>query len=285
MLIREIRHNHIETFKLQRLQEPKRGGGRRLIAGVHRELQIMQALLAYAATKGFLDVSPFKGDIDDAPLIRKSQENHRERVLTLEEEERLLNELTSAPNNLHRERREHLRKTLIFLFETACRHGELKQLERRDIDLNVGLNEGIYGKINIRASTTKTGQPKMVPIFRLRLRQILEERLAVIPDDPRALVFGRASVKKAFASAKRRAGIENFTIHDTRHTCLSRWVESGMPAEVAMKYAGIRSHTVYQRYLNLSRIAHKKYAEGIGSYYAENLILADVMTTSTEAVN
>lgn len=281
MLIREIRHHDIEVFKLERLEEPKRGGGRRSIAGVHRELQVMQAVLAYGEKKRFLDVSPFKGDGDDAPLINKSHEKQRERVLTFAEEARLLNELISGPTNPVREDREHLRNTLIFLLDTACRHNEIKQLERRDIDLD----SGEYGEINIRRRTTKTSQPKMVPIFTRRLRQVIDERLAGISDDPRAVVFGKASVKKAFASAKKRASIRDFTIHDCRHTCLTRWIESGMSAEQAMAYAGIKSHAVFQRYLNLSRIAHKKNTERIGAYYAENFVNHDVATTTSETVN
>jgi integrase len=280
MLIREIKHQDIEAFKLERLEEPKRGGGRRSIAGIHRELQVMQAVLAYGEKKRFLDVSPFQGDGDDAPLINKSHEKQRERVLTFGEEATLLNELTSGPTSPIREDREHLRKTLIFLLDTACRHNELKQLERRDIDRD----SGEYGEINIRRRTTKTSQPKMVPIFTRRLRQVIDERVAVISDNPRALVFGKASVKKAFASAKKRAGIRDFTIHDCRHTCLTRWIESGMSAEQAMKYAGIKSHATFQRYLNLSHVAHKRNAELVGDYYAANLVMPDVMT-STEAIN
>jgi integrase len=282
MLLSGMRHDHIETFKLDRLREPKRGGGRRSIASVHRELQVMQAVLAYAVRKGYLQASPFVGDGDSAPLIKKSQENERERVLSLEEETRMLNELTSGPTKPIRQDREHLRKTLIFLLQTACRHNELKQLERRDIDPTV--EDGIYGKISIRGCTTKTGRPKMVPIFTRRLRQILEERLAVMSDDPRALVFDKSSVKKALSSAMQRAGITDFTIHDCRHTAITRWIESGMSAEQAMKYAGIKSHAVFQRYLNLSRIAHRKNAKRIGAYYAENLVTTDVLT-STEAIN
>lgn len=118
----------------------------------------MQAALTYAVRKGYLQASPFVGDGDCAPLIKKSQENERERVLSLEEEIWLLNELTSGPTKPIREDREHLRKTLIFLLETACRHNELKQLERRDIDLTV--EGGIYGRISIRGCTTKTGDQR-----------------------------------------------------------------------------------------------------------------------------
>lgn len=116
-----------------------------------------------------------------------------------------------------------------------------------------------------------------MPIFTQRLRQILEERLAIISDDPRALVFGKSYVKKVLASAVQRAGITDFTIHDCRHAAITRWIESGMSAEQAMKYAGIKSHAVFQRYLNLSRIAHRKNAERIGAYCAENLVTTDVL--------
>jgi integrase len=281
-MIRDITHGDLEKFKFDRLREPKlRGGGRRKLSSVHRELEIVRSVLDYGATKGFLEVSPFNGDEHDAPLIRKSQENKRDRVLTFEEEAKLLNDLTSAPSAPVAADREHLRIVLLFLIDTACRHNELKQLERRDIDLNTG----VHGEINIRLRTTKTAEPRTVPIFTSRLRQLLEQKLAEISDDPRALVFGKVCVKRSFAAAKLRVGIKDFTIHDCRHTAISRWIESRVSAEQAMKYTGIKSHAVFQRYLALSRIAHRKNTERIGAYYAENLITSETTTTASEAVN
>lgn len=281
MLIRDIKHNDLEAFKFERLREPKlRGGGRRKISSVHRELEIMRALLDYGATKGFLEVSPFKGDAHDASLINKTHEKKRDRVLSFQEEARLLNDLSSAPSSVVLADREHLRTVITFLVDTACRHNELKQLERRDIDLSTG----VYGEINIRRRITKTAEPRTVPIFTGRLRELIEERLAEIPDEPHALIFGKVCVKKSFAAAKQRVGIKDFTIHDCRHTAITRWIEAGMSAEQAMKYAGIKSHATFQRYLNLSHVAHKRNAELVGNYYAANLVMPGVMT-STEAIN
>ena len=49
-----------------------------------------------------------------------------------------------------------------------------------------------------------------------------------------------------------------------------------------MKY--IKSHAVFQRYLSLSRIAHKKNAGLVADYYAANLVNNSVIGAS-EAVN
>jgi integrase len=281
MLIRDIKHADLEKFKFERLREPKvRGDAKRKISPVHRELEVMRSLLDYGATKGYLDVSPFKGNKHDAPLINKAHEKKRERVLTFPEESRLLNDLLTATSNVVLADRAHLRSVIIFLVHTACRHNELKQLERRDIDLTTG----VYGEINIRRRITKTAEPRTVPIFTQRLRQLLEQRLDEIPDDPHAPVFGKVCVKKSFAAAKQRVGISDFTIHDCRHTAITRWIEAGMSAEQAMKYAGIKSHATFQRYLNLSHVAHKKNAELVGDYYAANLVASEVLTT-TEAIN
>lgn len=281
MLIRDIKHSDVETFKFERLKEPKlRGGGRRKISSVHRELEVMRSLLDYGVTKGFLEVSPFKGDAHDAPLINKAHEKKRDRVLSFQEEARLLNDLTSARSNPVLADRENLRNVITFLVDTACRHNELKQLERRDIDLNTG----VYGEINIRRRITKTAEPRTIPIFTARLRQLIQERLAEIPAELHTIVFGKVCVKKSFAAAKQRVGIKDFTIHDCRHSAITRWIEAGMSAEQAMKYAGIKSHATFQRYLNLSHVAHNRNAELVGVYYAANLVMPDVVT-STEAVN
>lgn len=240
----------------------------------------MRSLLDYGATKGFLEISPFKGDAHDAPLINKAHEKKRDRVLSFQEEARLLNDLTAAASSPVLADREHLRTVIMFLIDTACRHNELKQLERRDIDLSTVR----YGEINIRRRITKTAEPRTIPIFTARLRQLIEERLAEIPVDPHALVFGKVCVKKSFAAAKQRVGIKDFTIHDCRHTAITRWIEAGMSAEQAMKYAGIKSHATFQRYLNLSHVAHQRNAELVGEYYAANLVMPNVIT-STEAIN
>jgi integrase len=158
MLIRNIRHADIEEYKTKRLSEPKqRGGGKRKIAGVHKELEILRACFRFAARRDYLNQSPFDGD---TPLISKGDETQRDRVLEFDEEGRLLTALaedSTLPRPV-REDRKYLRLFLIFLLDTAARCKEARLLERRDIDL-------VNNVITLRSSTTKTMTKRVIPML------------------------------------------------------------------------------------------------------------------------
>jgi integrase len=74
-------------------------------------------------------------------LIHCSDEVKRERILTLEETQRLIDACT--------DRRAHLRPIIIAALDTGCRLGELLKLKWCDIDLDIGI-------ITIQAFNTKT---------------------------------------------------------------------------------------------------------------------------------
>jgi len=51
-----------------------------------------------------------------------------------------------------------------------------------------------------------------------------------------------------FEKAVKKAGIEDFTIHDIRHTCITNWRKQGHDYFKIMKASGHRKMNVFKRY-------------------------------------
>ena len=73
--------------KKHRLDGETRNGGERAIATVNRELALLRSVLGFAKQSGWLTRSPFE---QGQAIISTAVETKRERILTREEEERLL---------------------------------------------------------------------------------------------------------------------------------------------------------------------------------------------------
>lgn len=150
--IRAITHGHINAFRSDRLKTPvvygknTRGTDKpgqvkerkRSLGTVHKELGLLRRVLNVAVQNGWLIRNPFSmGD----SLINPSDEKQRERIITKEEEERLLAACV--------DHRAHLRLIVIMALDTGMRRGEMMKLKWKDIDL-----EG--RAFNIQALNTKT---------------------------------------------------------------------------------------------------------------------------------
>lgn len=226
--------------------------GRRTEADVNRDLQLLRNVLNFAVRQGWLPKNPFSlGE----PLISQAVEVRRERVLSREEEARLLL-ACSGP-------RAHLRPILICALDTAMRRGEIFQLRWKDV--NLAGNE-----INVRATTTKTGKARAVPISS-RLHRELSGLKAVAPEGPDVRVFGIVnSIKKGFAKACEIAGVEGFRLHDARHTAITRWIEQGVPPMQVMAISGHTQMQTFSRYVNADKTALRRAAEAMDEWHVSD---------------
>jgi integrase len=272
--VQDIKHHDIEQFKLERLDTPKSNGEDRAVATVNRELELMRAILRFGVRQGWLLRSPFEMG---APLISKADEERRERVLTRDEERRLLEACGDRIVTFKRkgrfegrettivdkgDKREHLRALIIAALDTAMRRGELFKLIWSDVDLERGI-------IFIRAMNSKTARARTVGITP-RLHEELAHLWAKSPKRSELSVFGydceNSTLKTAWASLCDYAKVKDFRFHDCRHSAITRMVEAGMPSAQIMKISGHTQMTTFQRYVNPNDEAVRQAASLLHAY-------------------
>ncbi|HMV83695.1 MAG TPA: site-specific integrase [Blastocatellia bacterium] len=245
--VRAITHSDLEDYRAKRLQTITRRGAQLSAASVNRELSLMRAVLNFARRQGWLSRNPF--DAGD-PVIKPADEVKRERVLTFEEEGRLLL-ACAAP-------REHLRPMLIFALDTGLRKSEMLALRWADVDLESGM-------IRARSSTTKTRKARTIGMTS-RLKAELERMRESAGDDPESRIFNQKDMKRSFATACELAGVENLHWHDLRHTATTRMVEVGLAPMIVMKLTGHTQMATFARYVNANDEAATKGAEALDAY-------------------
>ena len=121
--LRGITHSDLREFRAERLATKTRAKKQRSIAAVNRELEKMRRLLNIAEREGWILRNPMRsGD----PLISIADERKRERIVTRDEELRLL---TACENRYQK----HLRPILICALDTGMptRRNLRTQMERR----------------------------------------------------------------------------------------------------------------------------------------------------------
>jgi integrase len=260
--LRSITHGDLERYKSIRLKTPAIVGRntrgkrkkdaqksrQRSIATVHRELSLLRRVFNVAVRNGWMIRNPFEmGD----PLIKPGDEKPRERILTREEEERLLVACTGP--------RSHLRPIIICALDTGMRQGEIFKLQWRDVDLDSGL-------ITVRAFNTKTMRERQVAMTPRLTRELLNLFEQSLPE-PKSLVFGiTGTVKTSFDKARKAAGIPDVRFHDLRHTAASRLVQSHIPlSEVGRVLGHTQPQTTY-RYVNANVDTARRAAEALAAF-------------------
>jgi integrase len=250
--LRSITHGDVRQFRAARLAQETRTKTQRTIASVNRELSMLRRMLNIAQREGWILRSPFAaGD----SLISLADENKRERILTRDEEIKLL-AACDTPQRLH------LKAILICALDTGMRQGEIFSLRWRDIDLENGF-------LNIQAFHTKTMKERQVAIT-TRLKLELEVLRADAPDDPTALVFGILdNVKRSFTGARSKAGLKDLGFHDLRHTAATRLVGAHIPlSEVGHILGHTQTNTTY-RYVNANVETAKRAAAALDAFNTE----------------
>lgn len=60
------------------------------------------------------------------------------------------------------------------------------------------------------------------------------------------------SIRKRFQTALRKAGVENFRLHDWRHVFITKMYAAGVPKEAIKQVTGHKTDIAFRRYINLS---------------------------------
>lgn len=252
----ELKSADLHAFKRKRLATKTRHGTSRSIAAVNRELEALRSVCSWSVKQGWISKSPF--ELGEA-VINKNHEVSRDRVLTHDEEERLLAVCTGQ--------RAHLRSIVVMAVDTACRRGEIYKLRWAMVNLAQGV-------ISLPGEITKTGKPRSVPItLRLRDEIVALKEKGSIDDD--AFVFPvRVNAKDSWASACKQAQITGLRFHDLRHTAITRMIAAGVNPALVMKISGHDNYQTFLRYLNpqantLREVADKLHDRNIAEWGRE----------------
>lgn len=258
--IRSIKSRDLETFKNSKLNGITKRGGKRKIASVNRELEVLRAMLNFAMQSEWIIKNPFtltKG------VISKAAEVERDRVLSFDEERRLFETCT--------DKRSHLKALLICALDTAMRRGEIFKMRWQDV--NFENDEIVIPQTNAKTEESRT--VGMTP----RLKEQLKLLWEVSPRDTNQLVFGITNtIKTAWKTACRLADVKDFRFHDCRHTATTRMIASGSPHTEVMKITGHSQLSTFLRYLNITSEMTSKVASRLNNYLSERQFTVDAVS-------
>ncbi len=231
----------IEKYKLKRLNEGIKP------TTVNRELSVLKRAFNIAIDWKIAYENPVR----NVRFLR--QPEPKERILTEDEEERLL-EASS----------EHLKPIIIAALQTGMRKAEVANLRWDQVDMR---------SKEIEVVRTKSGKKRIIPIS----EDLFEELKSIRERNGNTeFVFQYADQKtgekrhlkyfrRSFETACRRAKITGFTFHDLRHTFASRLVRSGVDLITVKDLLGHYSVKTTERYTHSNQEQKRKAVELLSS--------------------
>lgn len=240
----EISAKDIDDYKLKRLAEVKP-------ASVNRELEVLSHLFTIAERwKKFFGKNP----VSQAGLFKLN--NQVERILTPEEEERLL--AGSA---------QHLKPIINVALNTGMRKGEILTLTWEDVDFNNNI-------LTVKHTISKSKKAKVIPISSKVRKILLEQKLKTAGCNYVFTFEGKPirDVRRAFEKACKRAGIQGLRFHDLRHTAATRMIEAGVSIVAVCKVLGHAEIRTTMRYAH-PEVSLRDAVEKLGNFtlnYSQN---------------
>jgi len=204
-------------------------------ATINREVGCLRTMLNRALSWGKLQRLSFGfGKKKDVRFLQEP--NGRKRILSPEEETRLLETVRLTRKS------QHLEPIIITALNTGMRKGEILNLKWSKVDFKNG---------NITVEDTKNGETRIVPMNK-KLTETLEGAKKVSRGE---YVFSEngvpyRDVKTGWWTALEKAKIEGFRFHDLRHTFGTRLGMNGYDLKTIMEIMGIKDPNVAMIYLN-----------------------------------
>jgi integrase len=214
---------------------------------VRKELVTLKHVLRIAVKLRVLARNPFD-DIESKEWPSKGQE--RTRHLVGDEWSRLL---TATP--------EGMRSALIVMVNSGMRRGELMGLEHADLNAQTGM-----GWIAKTKGGARTGKGRWV-----RFTHDMVELLQAQPRQKGSRLifwqFSSSQLSVEIGRAVKRAGLENFRLHDLRHSFATSLREQGCGIDLIAKLLGHSDLRMTARYAHLgSRMLDDAVATIVGKY-------------------
>ncbi len=215
----------------------------------------------------------------------------RERVISEEEIARLFYQLrapqglTCGEKHTRRERpaEVRVRQMSADIFDlslmTGMRKTETRTLTKTKIDWTVLTfgEETIYGFIQLPATSTKTKEPRRIPL-NWDARQILERRCGesqcqwVFPNTAETAPIAETVIRNCLHRIARRAKVpfgrkleDGFVYHDSRHTAATRMLERGAHLKTVGRILGHRDETMTMRYVHTNYAAQASAVASLGN--------------------
>jgi integrase len=229
-LLKDITPAMVEAYKQKRLSENSHRGTPTKPATVNREVTTFKTVFNKAMKNGKAERNPAQG-------VKPFKENNaRDRILSPEEYVRLL---AHSPA--------HIKPVIKMGYFSGMRRGEILGLTWGQVDLKEGF-------IKLEAWDTKTNDPRLVPL-NAELISMLKDMPRGLPGVPVFTYKGRsmAEMTRSFVTACKRAGIEDFTFHDLRHTAINNWRLQGHDYFRIMAASGHKTMSVFKRYNTVSK--------------------------------
>lgn len=230
--------NNLTATDISAYTQKRRDAGR-ADSSIRRELATLSAAINYARKH-------WEWDLPNPVTGRAPQPGPgRVRWVTREDAETLIAAARQSRSRL-------LGHFVELGFYTGMRSQEMLGLEWRRVDLHQRL-------LYLPPATNKSARHVSIPLNQRAyqvLLQLAAYRAEYCPDTP--WVFWRAngerlqSVKKGFRAACEKAGIEDFTPHDLRHTCAAWLVQAGVSLYRVRDLLRHTSIQVTERYAHLA---------------------------------
>ena len=211
---------------------------------LNRETTVLKHMMRRAVVWEYLSRNPFldsQGGVL-AGLKALREPGGRTRFLNLDEIDRLLAACEPVP---------YLKAFATVALNTGMRRNEILSLTRKSID---------WQNRTAALTETKNGEARQV-----YLNDVALEALKALPPriDGRLFTLHANQVSVAFMRAVRRAGIEDFRLHDCRHTFASYQAMAGIQARGLQTLLGHRDGRMTARYSHLSDAYLKAAVNGV----------------------
>jgi len=224
----------IEKYKKDRLLEGVRK------STVNRELTCLRTMFQKAISWGFLTASPMK-----EVKAFGEKDNYMERVLSIEEEKRLLRNCDSKP----------IKDFIVFGLNTGMRKSEILSLGWESVSLE---------QRTILVTGTKSGRNRKIPINDTLYALLVR----LYGNNGSGRILSCPGVYYGFKKAARLADIPEVRLHDLRHTFATRLIESGVDIITTRDLLGHSKSAITERYTHpqesLKRLAVESLAQSKG---------------------
>jgi integrase len=231
----EIDERAVVEYRNYRRRQPLRWNPKRTVKGatVNRELACLHCIFQFALKRKYIGENPTFG----VKHFNERIERPTKRMLTVEDEHRILE---AAPP--------HLRVAIVLLVQTGGRtYSEGLSLRWDQVDL-------VHGVIHPGSSVKTTDSAQPLPLSRLAcdvLKEWKKEQGSESPfvfPSPRSQGKPIHSVKRAWRTALKNAGVPYFPIYNLRHVFCTRlsWVAPDAVVQRAMRHSSPETKRHYQ---------------------------------------